>query len=129
MTAMIKYLIISLFLFATAAVTAQGVRVTDTVKIPAGYKAAFNRELNHDLIDKEQKLILASDGIDDAMFNPSTDNDINFTYKSIDKKGRRPSIPDRNGFPFRAPDKSKIPAGTGICFAIFQGEVEAGIKI
>ena len=87
MTAMIKYLIISLFLFTTAAATAQGIRMTDTVKIPASYKAAFNRELNHDLIDKEQKLILASDGIDDGMFTPSTDNDINFQLtKALIKK-------------------------------------------
>ena len=87
MTAMIKYLIISLFLITTAAATAQGVRVSDTVKIPAGYKAAFNRELNHDLIDKEQKLILASDGNDDGLFTPSTDNDINFLLtKSLIKK-------------------------------------------
>ncbi|MEO7984069.1 MAG: hypothetical protein ABI688_08300 [Bacteroidota bacterium] len=86
MTAFKKYLVLNLFLFITAATTAQGVRVTDTIRIPP-YKPSFNRAINHDIIDNEQRLILASDGKADDMFTPSADNDINFLItKALVKK-------------------------------------------
>ena len=78
MTAIKKYVLLCLIFFTTLAASAQGVSVADTVKIPASYKPAFSRERNHDLINKEQELILSADGTVDKLFTPSTDEDINF---------------------------------------------------
>lgn len=74
----IRYLGINLFFFFSVAAEAQGVRVTDTVHIPSGYKAEFNRQTFHDLIDREQKLIQSSDGKDDGHFTPTANDDANF---------------------------------------------------
>lgn len=52
--------------------------MADTLKIPSGYKPSLSRERNHDLIDKEQKSILAADGTADKLFTPSDNEDINF---------------------------------------------------
>jgi hypothetical protein len=77
MTALNKYLIL-LLLLAPGLSDAQGVSLPDTVKIPSTYKPALNRERNHDLIDKEQKAILGSDGKADKLFTPSSNEEINF---------------------------------------------------
>ncbi len=77
MTATSRYLIL-LLLIAPILADAQGVSMIDTLKIPAGYKPTLNRERNHDLIDKEQKAILSSDGKADKLFTPSSNDDINF---------------------------------------------------
>jgi hypothetical protein len=50
----------------------------DTVRIPADWKPKFDRQLRHDGIDKEQQLILYSDGKNDNKFSPSKDEDINY---------------------------------------------------
>jgi len=63
------------------------VRVADTIRVPASYKAAFSREFNHGLIDNEQKLILNSDGKAYEFFAPTSNEDINFLLtKSLVKK-------------------------------------------
>ena len=76
MTATSKYLIL-LFLLTPVLANAQGVSI-DTQTIPADYKPALSRVRNHDLIDKEQKAILATDGKTDKQFTPSNNEDINF---------------------------------------------------
>lgn len=82
-----KYLIICLFLIAAGGAEAQGVSMTDTLKIPGNYKPEFRRQRNHDGIDGEQKAILASDGKADKLFSPSVDEDVNFLVtQSLVKK-------------------------------------------
>ena len=73
-----RYLFLCLFILWSISSVAQGVSIADTVKIPNTYKAAFNRQRNHDAIDAQQKSILASDGKADKIFAPSADEDINF---------------------------------------------------
>lgn len=65
-------------MFTAASSLAQGVSMSDTVKIPPDYKPEFRRLRNHDGIDAEQKTILAADGKADKQFTPSVDEDINF---------------------------------------------------
>lgn len=73
-----RYLIICIFLFTAGPAGAQGVNMTDTLKIPVNYKPEFKRQRNHDAIDAEQKSILSSDGKTDRQFTPTADEDINF---------------------------------------------------
>lgn len=47
--------------------------VADSFAIPAGYKPEFRRERNHELVDQEQALLLASDGRADEFFDPLND--------------------------------------------------------
>ncbi|MBI5370592.1 MAG: hypothetical protein HZA79_01060 [Sphingobacteriales bacterium] len=77
MIAFTRYFILSCLLAAFAASEAQGLTHFDTLTIPAGYKPEFSRERRHDLIDAEQKLILASDGLPDDQFAPSDKEEIN----------------------------------------------------
>ena len=72
------YLILCSFLFLAGRSGAQGVSLTDTLRIPGAYKPAQNRQLWHDRIDTEQKEILASDGKADRSFTPTKDDDINY---------------------------------------------------
>src|SRR6188768_1005026 len=82
MTTTRRYLYPALFLLFSTAAAAQGVsqaiHLLDTVKIPSGYTPEFRRQLKHDAIDKEQQLILFSDGKNDKTFSPSPDEDINY---------------------------------------------------
>lgn len=73
-----RYLIICIFQFTAGLADAQGVSLTDTLKIPGSYKPEFKRQRNHDGIDAEQKSILSSDGKTDKQFSPTKDEDINF---------------------------------------------------
>lgn len=73
-----RYLIVCLFLTAAGPAGAQGVSISDTLKIPGNYKPEFKRIRNHEAIDGEQKAILASDGKPDRQFSPSADDDVNF---------------------------------------------------
>lgn len=82
-----RYLVLCLFSLLTVAAEAQGVSMTDTLKIPGTYKPEFRRQRNHDAIDAEQKSILAADGKPDNQFTPSSDEEINFLLtQSLVKK-------------------------------------------
>lgn len=59
------------------AIQAQGLSVSDSFKLPEGYKPEFRRERNHELIKAEQQLILNGDGRADGMFTPSEDSALN----------------------------------------------------
>jgi hypothetical protein len=63
-------------LLAAFSLHGQG-NIPDTVKIPEGYTPEFQRRINHDAIDNEQALILASDGKADKSFSPSGNNQTN----------------------------------------------------
>src|SRR6186997_3108085 len=78
MIAIVRYLFLCVFMFTAASSLAQGVSMSDTVKIPVDYKPEFRRLRNHDAIDAEQKTILGADGKADKQFTPSVDEDINF---------------------------------------------------
>lgn len=78
MMAVMRYLILIILSLTVELAVAQGVSISDTVKIPGSYKPAFNRQRNHDAIDAEQKNILSSDGKPDNLFTPTNDEDINF---------------------------------------------------
>ena len=73
-----RYLFLITVLLAAQVLPAQGISFTDTLEIPGSYKPEFRRERNHDLIDAEQKAILASDGKTDNLFAPSKNEEINF---------------------------------------------------
>jgi len=73
-----KYLTAFILLLAFATIHAQGPFTPDTNKIPADYKPEFSRLRNHDLIDAEQKAILASDGKADKFFTPSANDETNY---------------------------------------------------
>ncbi len=72
------YITFCFFMLIASSLSAQGVSIADTVKIPQSYKPEFRRQLNHDKIDAEQKAILASDGIADSFFNTSKNDDVNY---------------------------------------------------
>lgn len=96
MTSITRYLYPALLLFMAAASHAQGVtsmpvstyaHIRDTVRIPQGWKPKFDRQIRHDAIDKEQSLILSSDGKNDSKFGPSRDEDVNyFLTQAVIKK-------------------------------------------
>ncbi len=87
MMAVKKYLILFSISLLAEQVVAQGVSISDTVKIPGTYKPAFNRQRNHDAIDAWQKNILSSDGKPDNLFTPTNDEDINFLVtRAVTKK-------------------------------------------
>ena len=73
-----KYLTAFILLLAFTTIHAQGPFTPDTNKIPADYKPEFSRLRNHDLIDAEQKAILASDGKADKFFTPSANDETNY---------------------------------------------------
>ena len=73
-----KYLTACTLLLAFTTLSAQGPFTPDTIKIPADFKPEFNRLRNHELIDAEQKAILASDGKADKFFTPSANDETNF---------------------------------------------------
>lgn len=74
-----RHLILSVVvLLAAVAARSQGVSVADTIKIPHTYKPAQTRELRHDNINNEQRLILASDGKADNQFTPAANEELNF---------------------------------------------------
>lgn len=82
-----KYFFLYLVILSSSNIFGQGVNVTDTLRIPSGFKPAFARELKHDNIDKTQKAILASDGNADKIFTPTSNDDINFLVtQSLVKK-------------------------------------------
>lgn len=88
MTIATRYLLPALCLLFSATGFAQGVssinvpvsfsNFEDTVKIPPDWRPKFDRQIRHDAIDKEQELILYSDGKNDKRFTPSQDEDINY---------------------------------------------------
>ncbi len=78
MIATTKYCILVGFILTSSILYSQGLSVPDTLRIPSNFKPAFNRERNHDLINSEQKMIMASDGKADNSFSPSADEEINF---------------------------------------------------
>jgi hypothetical protein len=71
-----RYLIIYILLLASRPSGAQNTTLSDSI-IPANYKPEFNRLRNHELIDAEQKAIMASDGKADQFFTPTANDDIN----------------------------------------------------
>jgi hypothetical protein len=73
---LLRYLIACILLLAFTPAIAQGPSLSDSI-IPADYKPEFNRLRNHELIDGEQKGIMASDGKADKFFTPSADDQIN----------------------------------------------------
>lgn len=73
-----KYLTACTLLLAFSTLSAQGPFTPDTIKIPPDFKPEFNRLRNHELIDAEQKAILASDGKADKFFTPSANDETNF---------------------------------------------------
>lgn len=56
---------------------AQHVGYFDTLRIPSNFKPEFRRQINHEAIDAEQKLILSSDGKPDYLFTPVDNEEIN----------------------------------------------------
>ncbi len=79
MTATTKYLILSvLFLGLGRAAAAQVSFASNTVAGAQNCKPPKNRELFHDYIDAQQKIILKSDGKNDAQYTPSANDEINF---------------------------------------------------
>jgi hypothetical protein len=78
-----RYFIVCILLLAIQPVNAQGPYLPDSIIIPANYKPEFNRLRNHELIDAEQKAILASDGKSDKFFTPSANDEINFLVTQI----------------------------------------------
>lgn len=72
-----RYLLFSGLLLVFACAEAQGYTGFDSLAIPEGYKPEFRRQLNHDGIDGEQKIILNGDGRDDNQFTPSDKEEIN----------------------------------------------------
>ncbi len=79
MTAITKYLILpSFFLGLCQAVSAQLSFASGTTTSTQNCKPPKNRELFHDYIDVQQKLILKSDGKNDNQYTPSADEEINF---------------------------------------------------
>jgi len=83
MIATSKYLFLCIFILCGSISFAQGVSITDTVKIPSGWEPEFKRSLNHDAINAEQKAILASDGKADKLFTPTADDDVNFLLTQV----------------------------------------------
>jgi len=87
MIAIPRYLVLFLILSSSFAATAQGVSISDTVRIPNGYVPKLERQSKHDAIDKEQKTILSSDGKADNLFTPTSNDEINFlATKALVKK-------------------------------------------
>ncbi len=79
MTATTKYLILPvLFLLPAVIVSAQSSFASATEKTTPSCKPPKNRELFHDYIDAQQKLILKSDGKNDNQYTPSANDEINF---------------------------------------------------
>ncbi|HEX5654792.1 MAG TPA: hypothetical protein VFX58_17065 [Chitinophagaceae bacterium] len=81
MIATARYLIISAILLALChpgmAQTSFAVRL-DTIRSTQNCNPPINREIFHDYIDNEQKSLLKSDGKNDNLFTPSTNDEINF---------------------------------------------------
>jgi hypothetical protein len=77
-TKLSRYLILCASIPAFTAVNAQPPQQSLAISIPVNYKPEFNRVRNHELIDSEQKAILASDGKADKAFTPSADDQVNF---------------------------------------------------
>lgn len=78
MTATKRYLVLWLLISSSFTSFSQGVSIFDTVKIPGSYKPRLERQIRHDGIDKEQELILSSDGKADKLFSPSSSEEVNF---------------------------------------------------
>ncbi len=78
MTATRRYLVLWLLTGSSFTSFSQGVSISDTIKIPNGYKPRLERQIRHDAIDKEQELILRSDGKTDNLFSPSGSEEVNF---------------------------------------------------
>ncbi|MEQ1677306.1 MAG: hypothetical protein ABL876_11425 [Chitinophagaceae bacterium] len=78
MTATSKYLILSGFLaFWGAAASGQATFASTTGKSGKNCKPLFSRELFHDYVDAQQKLVLKSDGKSDQQFAPSANEEVN----------------------------------------------------
>ncbi len=73
-----RYLTVFIPVLLFQLVRAQGPALPDTIVIPADYKPEFNRLRNHELIDGEQRSIMASDGKVDNHFSPSANAEVNF---------------------------------------------------
>jgi DNA-binding NarL/FixJ family response regulator len=79
MMAMIRYLFAALFIVITTLSFSQGVTMTAMDKPWKNYKPEFRRLINHEAIDREQKLILESAGnTRDSIFRISTNEEVNF---------------------------------------------------
>ncbi len=87
MRALAKYFILLIFLLPSVLLRGQGTAALDTTRVPANYPIPLNRQRIHDLINAEQKAIMASDGKADLDITPTKDDDINFmlTYHVIRK--------------------------------------------
>ncbi|MEO7923610.1 MAG: hypothetical protein ABIR30_08020 [Chitinophagaceae bacterium] len=79
MTAITKYLILPIFfLLPGLAVMGQLSFASSATKNNPDCKPPKNRELFHDYIDAQQKLLLKSDGKNDNQYTPSGNEEINF---------------------------------------------------
>lgn len=79
MTAISKYLILfSLIVLLQQSAAGQPIFASTTGSNGQGCKPLFSRELFHDYVNTQQKLILKSDGKTDNEFTPSSNEEINF---------------------------------------------------
>lgn len=87
MIAVTRYLISASFILCILTAGGQSLNAFDTLAIPASYKPEFRRQINHDGIDAEQKIILSIDGKEDKLFTPSDKEEINLMLtRSLVKK-------------------------------------------
>ena len=73
-----KYFIASFSVLTSITCFSQGVSISDTVKIPSSYKPRIERQIRHDVIDREQQNIMNSDGKTDKLFTPSNSDEVNY---------------------------------------------------
>ena len=76
MKKLIRNLFFSVFL-SLGVVVAEAQPGDSFFQPPAGYKPEFRRERNHELIREEQKMIMASDGLQDNQFTPGDSEALN----------------------------------------------------
>lgn len=73
-----NYLIILYSLLNTSTLSGQESILPDSLLAPEKYSIEFRRLVNHEAIDKQQNLILASDNKADSVFTPSNNEEANF---------------------------------------------------
>ncbi|MDZ4795704.1 MAG: hypothetical protein SGI83_15605 [Bacteroidota bacterium] len=78
MTALYKYLILAAFFLGQSQLVSAQLSFAAGISNSQNCKPPKNRELFHDYIDAQQKLILKSDGKSDNKYTPSADEEINF---------------------------------------------------
>ena len=74
--AVIRSLLPLFLIFPLLCVQAQGKNLppSDSLSIPSSFQPEFRRERNHQLVDQEQSLLMASDGQNDGQFDPLKDS-------------------------------------------------------